>query len=106
MLPTDYKFTIQLSELDSKEYTFIQSDYDIEFWLNFVSFPVEFRDDITGIVVCVYEGDLYAMWLSESAAPYSIYANYHPLPFYKPDKFINQPHLPVYWSEDNFYYRR
>lgn len=120
-LPVGYRFTIPLSELDNDEYTFISNSQDIEFYLDFVGFnesdllnPYTLKDTqfniyhsvITGIVVCQYDGDLYAMWLTESNQPDDLRVDYHPLPYYKPDRLINQPHLPVYWNEDNLYYRR
>ena len=92
---------ILLKYLDKENYYFTTVDWEIEHILDFVGFPEEFKQDITGAVVEMYDGDYVRVWLTESCAPYSIFSMYHELPYYKPENMDNT-YLPCYWQEETY----
>ena len=80
---------------------------DVEFIHEFVAFPDEYRNEITAVQYIIGDGDVLAVWLSESARPYDLYSTWNPLPFYRPDEWntaesLNR--LPEYWLEWNEFY--
>lgn len=92
-------------ELDNPEHILISDYQDIVFWLDFVAFPKKWRHDITAMIVITNDGDLSAMWLSESNRYYDLSADYQPLPFYRPS-YWTKKNLPEYWLESNNYYHK
>lgn len=89
-----------LSELEDDKYAFIQDSQDIGFWLDFTGMIKKYRKDITGIVVLVEDGDLCAIWLTESNRPYCLDVDYYSLPYYRPKYWVKK-NLPEYWLESN-----
>lgn len=72
-----------LRQLQDDKYTFIQNDSDLAAYIDMVGIPPEYREDITGMVVEMIDGDLGAVWLTESAAYYDLSAVYRPLSYYR-----------------------
>jgi hypothetical protein len=107
-----YNHSTKLENLTFENLGEYESDYlaldsqEIEGYLESVSFPDEYRKDITG--VCVLSGDCehVALWLTESNRPYDINAIYHPLPYYITEEMKSSKHLPDYWKESNKYYSK
>jgi len=102
IIPPGYKPSFKLSELQDDHLVFIQTDYDLKFWLEFISLPKQYQEDITGCLVHIIEGDLFAGWLSEYSAYYQLSSIYHPIPYYLNNK-LNRVYnkLPYYWQYDN-----
>lgn len=98
--PSKYRYAVRADELEGEKYTLIQTDADLNFWLDFVSIPEEFRQDITGAIVLTGDGDLISMWLTEDSAWYSCDAAYHPLPYYA-EVSMDQGNIPEYWLPTN-----
>lgn len=96
-----YNHSTQLENLDSAKYELIDLSQDIESTLEMIGFPEDDREDITGIIVILEDGDYSAVWLTESSRPYDLYSTYHALPYYKPEEWNNNKNLPYYWSEEN-----
>lgn len=97
-----YQHSVLLRYLEDDIYTYISTDYDLEAVLEFVGLPDEDKEDITGAVVLVGDGDYDAVWLTESPRPYDLTATYHALPYYKPDKWDTESHIfPLYWLTSN-----
>ena len=99
-LPANYVPHTTLYKLQGMEYYFVQTDSEVLEWQDFVGFPRKYRREITGIIVQTYEGDLVAMWLTESSRPYDVSVTYHPLPYYRPSWWTKK-NLPEYWLESN-----
>lgn len=100
MIPKTYRPNVLLKDLERVSLDFIQTDWDIKFWLEFVGFPKKSRDSITGMVVKISDGDLEAIWLSESNGPFWVDSHYHPLAYYRPKSWVKK-NLPEYWLEKN-----
>ena len=62
-------------------YMSLSDSQDIDFICEYYGI-MKYREDITGAMVIVGEGDYDEVWLTESSRPYSIYADYEPLDFY------------------------
>lgn len=72
-----------LRQLQDEKYTFIQNDTDLAAVLDCVGISPEYREDITGALVEVSDGEYGEVWLTESCAPYDLSASYYPLSFYR-----------------------
>ena len=72
-----------LRQLQDEKYTFIQTDYDLADVLDIVGIDPEYRDEITGAVVEVLDGEYGEVWLTEDAAYYDLSAVYRPMSFYR-----------------------
>jgi len=100
-----YKPSTQLRNLQEDDLEFYQNSQDIKHLVDMVGLPKKYKKHITGAVALIGDGDIYAVWLSESRAPYDLNATYYSLPYYKPEDW-NGDKLPIYWSEENEEYRR
>ena len=92
----------RLKNLQDEKYYFVQTDSELADVLNYVGLKEEYKQDITGAVLLIGNGDYIAVWLTETPRYYDLNATYHYLPFYKDDdnKELNT-YLPEYWHEDN-----
>lgn len=72
-----------LRQLQEDKYTLIQNDTDLAAVLDYVGIDPEYRDDITGALVEVLDGEYGEVWLTEDAAYYDLSAVYRPLSFYR-----------------------
>lgn len=100
-----YNYDFLCSELDQDDYILIQNSQDLNFWLEFVALPVEYWQDITGAIVVIGDGDLIAIWLTESSRYYDLNSTYYSLPYYRPKSWTIK-NLPEYWLESNQYYHK
>lgn len=98
-----YKHVVTLRALQDEKYTFIQSESDLKEFLEMIGLPKKYRSDITGMVLVIGDGDIDAVWLSESGAYYALSAHYYALPYYRPVSWTKSK-LPVYWLESNAEY--
>lgn len=96
------------SELGEYESVYLALDsQEIKGYLEYVDFPIEYENDITGILCLSGDNDHIALWLTESNRPYEITSIYHPLPYYKDENKKNLTFgLPDYWKESNKYYSK
>jgi len=101
----EYNHLWTCEELDKDDYVLESNSQDVEFWLDFVAFPKRYRKDITAVIVIIGDGDLLAMWLSESGRYYDLSARYRPLPYYRPVRWPKK-NLPEYWLESNELYHK
>lgn len=46
--------------------------------------PAEYREDITGAVYEIEDGELGQVWLTESSRPYELRAEYHAPQYWQP----------------------
>lgn len=99
-----YYSTVTHRSIENDESMYCENSQDIEAYLKDVGMPAEYREGITAVVVLVWEGDLIAMWLTESGRPFDLRAFYHPLPYYRPESWLID-RLPSYWLESNEYYQ-
>lgn len=72
-----------LRQLQGEKYTLIQTSQDLDAVLDYVGIDPEYREDITGAVVEVLDGEYGEVWFTESAAYYDLSAMYYPLSFYR-----------------------
>lgn len=104
-IPGAYKHTFLLSELQNDDLIFIQTDYDLSFWLEFTGLPNQWRKDITGGIIKIFDGDLLAAWFTENYAPYLLNTPYHSLPYYLNYELNRRfKKLPYYWQYENTHY--
>lgn len=73
---------MRLRDLQEEKYYLIQTDYELSDLLDFIGLPEEYRDDITGAVVSIGDGDYDEIYLTESARYYDLQADYQPLSYY------------------------
>lgn len=105
MIPKTYQHARTLRTLQDEEFTYIQTDRDILDFLDTVGFPKKWKYQITGMVIVLGDGEINAMWVSESNRPYDLSSTYYALPDYRPVRWVKR-HLPAYWLEDNEYYQK
>lgn len=85
-MPYNYTSNVTLGTLQHAALHLVQNDAELSEWLDYVDFYKDYRkdmrDQITGMVVLIHDGELLAMWITESAAWYNLNALYHPITYY------------------------
>ena len=91
-------------DVDGAHYCqFITDSQDIESMFDMIAFPDEYKNDITAIMAYCYDGEILAIFLSESGRYYDINSWYRPLTYYRPESW-NTDKLPCHWQDNNEYY--
>lgn len=73
-------------ELQNDKYYLIQTDFELSDLLEYCGIPQEYRQDITGAIVAIQDGEYTEIWLSESAKYYSLDSVYYPISYYTGEK--------------------
>ena len=91
-------------DIDGSHYSqFITDSQDLESMFDMIALPEEYQKDITAMMVYCYDGDILAVFLSESGRYYDNNSCYQPLVYYRPETW-NTDKLPFYWQDKNEYY--
>lgn len=98
-----YVHAVESRVLDTDYYTYYSNSQDYLALTESVGLPRWNRKNITGAIAVIGDGDIEAVWFTESARPYSVTAIYYALPYYRP-KSWGKGKLPCYWLESNAEY--
>ena len=72
---------MKASELQNERYTLILDSQDLDSLCEY--FPILPREDITGAIVTVVDGEYNEVYLTESSRPYELNADYNPISYYQ-----------------------
>lgn len=79
---------------DDNEYHFVFNKEDIPYGI-LKQIPKEAREDITGIVYCEYKGQYFDIWITGSANPKDMFAQYETLKTWLGESKINEKLIKV-----------